>query len=187
MVRTILLVAMLLASVATRAAVGETDSLSNSSNLPDSSSAKARREARKAAYAAEIDDIVKSRNYIFRPVTMQNVVTGNTRSIYAYYLFMGVSGDKVVLHLPVEFTSYVIDTVNLDSFVEGYTATLDGSNWRITFSFMNGSERWLAEIFLSNITGQTRLALVTPKGVMRYLGTLESGATIKKKRRKDIS
>ena len=187
MVRTILLVAMLLASVATRAAVGETDTLSNSSNLPDSSSAKARREARKAAYAAEIDDIVKSRNYIFRPVTMQNVVTGNTRSIYAYYLFMGVSGDKVVLHLPVEFTSYVIDTVNLDSFVEGYTATLDGSNWRITFSFMNGSERWLAEIFLSNITGQTRLALVTPKGVMRYLGTLESGATIKKKRRKDIS
>ena len=29
--------------------------------------------------------------------------------------------------------------------------------------------------------------LGTPKGVMRYLGTLESGATIKKKRRKDIS
>ena len=174
MARIILLVAMLLASVATRAAVGETDSLS---------SANARREARKVAYAAEIDDIVKSRNYIFRPITMQNVVTGNTRSIYAYYLFMGVSGDKVVLHLPVEFTSYVIDTVNLDSFVEGYTATLDGSNWRITFSFMNGAERWLAEIFLSNITGQTRLALVTPKGVMRYLGTLESGATIKKKRK----
>ena len=185
MVRTILLVAMLLASVATRAAVSETDSLSNSSNLSDSSSAKARREARKVAYATEIDNIVKSRNYIFRPITMQNVVTGNTRSIYAYYLFMGVSGDKVVLHLPVEFTSYVIDTVNLDAFVEGYTATLDGSNWRITFSFMNGSERWLAEIFLSNITGQTRLALVTPKGVMRYLGTLESGATIKKKRKRE--
>lgn len=184
MVRTILLVAMLLASVATRAAVGETDTLSHLSNLSDSSNAKARREARKAAYAAEVDDIVKSRNYIFRPVTMQNVVTGNTRSIYAYYLFMGVSGDKVVLHLPVEFTSYVIDTVNLDSFVEGYTATLDGSNWRITFSFMNGSERWLAEIFLSNITGQTRLALVTPEGVMRYLGTIESGATIKKKRKR---
>lgn len=175
---------MLLASVATRAAVGETDTLSNLSNTADSSSAKARREARKVAYAAEIDDIVKSRNYIFRPVTMQNVVTGNTRSIYAYYLFMGVSGDKVVLHLPVEFTSYVIDTVNLDAFIEGYTATLDGSNWRITFSFMNGSERWLAEIFLSNITGQTRLALVTPNGVMRYLGTLESGAAITKKKRK---
>ena len=187
MVRTLLFVAMLLASVATRAAVGETDSLSNASNLANSSelsSAKARREARRAAYAAEIDDIVKSRNYIFRPVTMQNVVTGNTRSIYAYYLFMGVSGDKITLHLPVEFTSYVIDTVNLDAFIEGYTATLDGSNWRITFSFMNGSERWLAEIFLSNITGQTRLALVTPKGVMRYLGTIESGATIKKKRKR---
>ena len=115
---------------------------------------------------------------------MQNVVTGNTRSIFAYYLFMGVMEDKVVLHLPVEFTSYVIDTINLDAYIEGYTATFNDGNWRITFSFMNGSERWLAEIFLSNITGQTRLALVTPKGVMRYLGTIESGATIKKKRKK---
>lgn len=178
MVRILLLVAMLLSSVATRAAVGETDTTTNQS------SAKARREARREAYASEIDAIVKSRNYIFRPITMQNVVTGNTRSIYAYYLFMGVSGDKVVLHLPVEFTSYVIDTVNLDSFVEGYTADFADGNWRITFSFMNGSERWLAEIFLSNITGQTRLALVTPKGVMRYLGTIESGATIKKRTKK---
>lgn len=175
MARYFLLATMLLASVMASAQVGETDTLS---------SAKARREARREAYAAEIDDLVRSRNYIFRPITMQNVVMGNTHSIYAYYLFMGVSGDKVVLHLPVEFTSYVIDTINLDSFVEGYTAKLDGSNWRITFSFMNGSERWFAEIFLSNITGQTRLALVTPEGVMRYLGTLESGATIKKKRKR---
>ena len=171
--RTLPLVAMLLTSIATSAQVGETDT-----------TAKTMREAREQEFVANIDAIVKSRNYIFRPVTMQNVVTGNTRSLFAYYMFMGVSGDKVVLHLPVEFTSYVIDTVNLDSFIEGYTASLDGSNWRITFSFMNGSERWLAEIFLSNITGQTRLALVTPEGVMRYLGTLESGATIKKKRKK---
>ena len=169
---------MLLASIAANAQVGET------TQQDELSKAKSEREARREAYAAEIDNIVKSRNYIFRPITMQNVVTGNTRSVFAYYLFAGVSGDKVVLHLPVEFTSYVIDTINLDSFIEGYTASLDGSNWRITFSFMNGSERWLAEIFLSNITGQTRLALVTPEGVMRYLGTIESGATIKKKRKK---
>ena len=177
--RAIVTAAILLLSVVARADVGET-----TNGHDDLSKAKATREARRAAYSAEIDSIVKSRNYIFRPITMQNVVTGNTRSIYAYYLFMGVSGDKVVLHLPVEFTSYVIDTINLDAFVEGYTATLDDSgNWRITFSFMNGSDRWLAEIFLSNITGQTRLALVTPKGVMRYLGTIESGATIKRKNR----
>lgn len=174
MMRLVILAAMLLLSVAARANGGET-------NHTDSlSKAKSEREARREAYAAEIDNIVHSRNYIFRPITMQNVVTGNTRSVFAYYLFMGVMGDKVVLHLPVEFTSYVIDTINLDSYIEGYTATMSDNNWRITFSFMNGSERWLAEIFLSNITGQTRLALVTPEGVMRYLGTLESGATIKK-------
>ena len=176
--RAIILVAMLCVSIAVSADVGET-----TNGADAQSKAKAAREARQAAYSAEIDSIVKSRNYIFRPVTMQNVVTGNTRSIYTYYLFMGVSGDKVVLHLPVEFTSYVIDTINLDAFVESYKATFDNGNWRITFSFMNGNERWLAEIFLSNITGQTRLALVTPEGVMRYLGTIESGATIKRKRR----
>ena len=153
------------------------------SNNDNENSARAKREAQKEAFAADISRIVESRNYIFRPITMQNVVTGNTRDIFAYYLYVGVTGDKVVLHLPVEFTSYVIDTVNLDSFAEHYTATLVDGNWRITFSFMNGAEQWFAEFFLSTITGQTRLALVTPKGVMRYLGTLESGATIKKRSR----
>ena len=112
---------------------------------------------------------------------MQNVVTGNTRDIFAYYLYTAITNDKVVLHLPVEFTSYVIDTVNLDAYIEGYVATLVDGNWRITFSFMNGAERWFAEFFISTITGQSRLALVTPEGVMRYLGSLESGAVIKKK------
>ena len=111
--RLLLLVAMLLTGIATNAQVGET------TQQEELSKAKSEREARREAYAAEIDDIVRSRNYIFRPITMQNIVTGNTRSVFAYYLFMGVSGDKVVLHLPVEFTSYVIDTINLDAFIEG--------------------------------------------------------------------
>ena len=174
MLRLIILAAMLYTTIAARAQVSETDQ----------NSAKALREAREQEFINNIDTIVKSRNYIFRPVTMQNIVSGNTRSLFAYYMYMGVMNDKIILHLPVEFTSYVIDTVNLDSFIEGYTATLNDGNWRITFSFMNGSERWFAEIFLSDITGQTRLALVTPEGVMRYLGTIESGATIKKKRKK---
>lgn len=171
MTRFIIFVVMVLFTITARANVSDTANTS-----------KAKREARREAYSAEIDAIVRSRNYIFRPITMQNVVTGNTRSIFAYYLYAGVEDDKVVLHLPVEFTSFVIDTINLDAYIEGYQATFDSGNWRITFSFMNGNERWLAEIFLSNITGQTRLALVTPEGVMRYLGTIESGATITKKK-----
>lgn len=175
MKRTMLLVIMLLLGIIARAAVGETDT---------SSKAKSEREARRKAYSEEIDAIVKSRNYIFRPITMQNIVTGNTRSVFAYYLYMGVTGDKVVVHLPVEFSSYLIDTVNVDAYIEGYKADCVDNNWRITFSFLNGDERWLAEIFLSNITGQTRLALVTPRGVMRYLGTIESGVGVLKKKRK---
>lgn len=177
MMRMLLLATMLALGVVAHAQVGETDQNSMSK-------AKAERQARRDAYAAEIDGIVRSRNYIFRPITMQNVVTGNTRSVFAYYLYAAVENDKVVLHLPVEFTSYVIDTVNIDSYTEGYVADLESGNWRITFSFMNGDERWFVEIFLSNITGQTRLALVTPQGVMRYLGTIESGVTIRKKKQR---
>ena len=70
MVRMLLFVAMLAASVVARAEVGETD--------PSMSKAKSERQARRDAYAAEIDGIVRSRNYIFRPITMQNVVTGNS-------------------------------------------------------------------------------------------------------------
>lgn len=177
MARMLLLATMLVASLVAHAQVGETDQ-------KPMSKAKAERQARRDAYAAEIDGIVRSRKYIFRPITMQNVVTGNTRSVFAYYLYAAVDGDKVVLHLPVEFTSYLIDTVNIDSYTEGYVADLESGNWRITFSLMNGAERWFVEIFASNITGQTRLALVTPQGVMRYLGTLESGVVVRRKERR---
>jgi hypothetical protein len=178
MVRRITIAAILLFGAVAYANGGETN------HTDTLSKAKSEREARREAYAAEVDNIIHSRNYIFRPITMQNVVTGNTRSVFAYYLFMGVMQDKVLLHLPVEFTSYVIDTVNLDAYIEDYMANMSDGNWRITFTFMNGAERWLAEIFMSNVTGQARLALVTPAGIMRYLGTIESGATITKKKRK---
>ena len=135
--------------------------------------AKMRREARKAAFSANISRLIESRSYLFRPITMQNIVSGNTHNIFAYYLYVGVDGDRLTMHLPVEFTSFVISTVNLDAYTEEYKATLTDGNWRITFSFMNGAERWFAEYFISTITGQARLALVTPNGVMRYLGTIE--------------
>lgn len=137
--------------------------------------AKMRREARKAAFSANISRLIESRSYLFRPITMQNIVSGNTHNIFAYYLYVGVDGDRLTMHLPVEFTSFVISTVNLDAYTEEYKATLTDGNWRITFSFMNGAERWFAEYFISTITGQARLALVTPNGVMRYLGTIEKG------------
>ncbi len=139
-------------------------------------SAKMRREARKAAFSANISRLIESRSYIFRPITMQNIVSGNTHNIFAYYLYVDVDGDRLTMHLPVEFTSFVISTVNLDAYTEEYKATLTDGNWRITFSFMNGAERWFAEYFISTITGQARLALVTPNGVMRYLGTIEKAS-----------
>lgn len=172
---------MLLTVIALQA---QTAPISNSPKSSALNSAKAQREARKEAYASNISRIIESRDYIFRPITMQNVVTGNTRDIFAYYLYAAVLNDKVVLHLPVEFTSYVVDTVNLDTFAEEYKSSLIDGNWRVTFAFMNGDEKWFAELFLSTITGQARLAIASPKGVMRYLGTIESGNALPKRDKK---
>ena len=84
MTRFIISVVMVLFTITARANVSDTANTS-----------KAKREARREAYSAEIDAIVRSRNYIFRPITMQNVVTGNTRSIFAYYLYAGIEVDGV--------------------------------------------------------------------------------------------
>ena len=176
MKRYIFLSVMLLA---TSLSWAQTEHLADSAKSFALDTAKAQREAKKEAYAANISHIIESRDYVFRPVTMQNVITGNTRDIYAYYLYAALLGDKVVLHLPVEFTSFVIDTINLDTFAEEYKTSLIDGNWRITFTMMNGSEKWFVEFFISTITGQARLAIVTPEGVMRYLGTIESGNALR--------
>lgn len=133
-----------------------------------------RRAAKEAAFRAELAELIRSRNYRFMPITMQNIASGNTRYIFAYYLYMDVDGGAARVHLPVEFTSYVISTENFDSLVRNYAVEQQQGNWRISFSLLHEGESWFVELFISEATGQARLALVTREGVMRYIGTLSS-------------
>ena len=64
---------------------------------------RAQRRAYKArAYAAKIDSLVQSRDYMFFPNSMQQLPGGMIRSIYADYFFFGVFVDHVEVHLPTE-------------------------------------------------------------------------------------
>ena len=164
--RTMIIAALLLVGAAATAQEGPRPSASSPS--------VSRREAKAAAFSAHIESLVKSRNYRFMPITMQNPSSGNTRNIFAYYLYFEVTGDMAAVHLPVEFRSYIINTVNFDSPVRSYSAEKVDTNWRIDFSVIHEGELWLVELFVSEVTGQTRLALVTKQGVMRYIGYLES-------------
>lgn len=151
----------------------------------DGLSAKERREMRAAEFTANIDSLVRSRDYVFYPITMQNVTLGDTRYVLAYYLFFKMQGDSVAVHLPFEFNNYVIYTENFDSPVDGYAETLNDGLWRVTYTVGNDGGKWVVELLVSNVTGQAQLAIATPDGTMRYVGTVEPDRSMQPKRRRN--
>ena len=118
---------------------------------------RAQRRAYKArVYAAKIDSLVQSRDYMFFPNSMQQLPGGMIRSIYADYFFFGVFVDHVEVHLPTErgITQYV-EMLNFDS-----------------MSVRDGNALYHADFAVSTATGETVLTLLTPDVTMRYVGWL---------------
>jgi len=133
-----------------------------------------RRAYRAKVYAARIDSLVQSRNYLFYPNSMQEMPGGLIRSIYADYFFFGLLVDHVEVHLPTErgITQYV-EMLNFDSMSIGdYRASRMQWGWCVSFDFANGSASYHAEFSVSTVTGETVLTLITPAVTMRYVGWL---------------
>lgn len=181
MPKRLLAVAMFVSFVATLTASPQRR---DRADYDDGLSAKERREIRAAEFTANIDSLVRSRDYVFYPITMQNVTSGDTRYVMAYYLFFKMQGDSVAVHLPFEFKNYVIYTENFDSQVDGYAETLNDGMWRVTFSVVNDGGKWVVELLVSNVTGQAQLAIATPDATMRYVGTIEPDRRVQPKRKR---
>lgn len=133
-----------------------------------------RRAYRARVYAARIDSLVQSRNYLFYPNSMQQRPKGLIRSIYADYFFFGLLVDRVEVHLPVETgaTQYV-GMLNFDApSIRDYRAVRGASAWQVSFGFADGGEEYRAELTVSTVTGETVLTLDTPETSMRYVGWL---------------
>lgn len=133
-----------------------------------------RRAYRAEVYAARIDSIVQSRNYLFYPNSMQQRPRGMIRSIYADYFFFGLLVDRVEVHLPVETgpTQYVW-MLNFDApSIRDYRAVRGASEWTVAFGFADGGKEYHAELTVSTVTGETILTLDTPETSMRYVGWL---------------
>lgn len=136
---------------------------------------RAQRRAYKAKlYAAKIDSIVQSRNYMFFPNSMQQLPDGLIRSVYAAYFYFGFFIDHVEVHLPTErgVTQYV-EILNFDSMsIRDYQAARLQWGWNVSFNIADGEELYLANFAVSTVTGETVLTLVTPSLTMRYVGWL---------------
>lgn len=133
-----------------------------------------RRAYRAKIYAAKIDSLVQSRDYMFFPNSMQQRPEGLIRSIYADYLFFGIFVDHVEVHLPIErgITQYV-EMLNFDSMsLRDYRASRVQWGWIISLNITDGDERYHAELAVSTATGETVLTLITPVVTMRYVGWL---------------
>lgn len=136
---------------------------------------RAERRAYKAkVYAARIDSLVQSRNYMFFPNSMQEIPGGMIRSIYADYFFFGMFVDHVEVHLPTErgITQYV-EMLNFDSMsIRDYRAARVQWGWSICFNIADGDALYHADFAVSTATGETVLTLMTPGVTMRYVGWL---------------
>lgn len=133
-----------------------------------------RRASRAKAYAAKIDSLVQSRDYMFFPNSMQEAPGGMIRSIYADYFFLGMFVDHVEVHLPTErgLTQYV-EMLNFDSMsIRDYRASRVQWGWAISFNLLDGEAVYHADLAVSTATGETVLTLFTPKLTMRYVGWL---------------
>ncbi len=133
-----------------------------------------RRAYRAKAYAARIDSLVQSRDYLFYPNSMQEISGGTIRSIYADYCFFGLLVDRVEVHLPAEQgIAQNVWMLDFDSTsIADYRASRMPWGWRVSFDFADGNASCHAEFVISTVTGETVLTLTVPDVTMRYVGWL---------------
>lgn len=133
-----------------------------------------RRELRAKNYAAGLDSLVQSRNYLFWPATMQEMPDGAVRSIYADYFFFGMFADHVEVHLPVDRAgSQYIERLNFDSMsVSNYQFARVQCGWMISCNIADRDTNYHASFTVCTATGETTLTLITPSVTMRYTGRI---------------
>lgn len=135
---------------------------------------KQRRELKERLFAARIDSLVQSRNYVFYPNSMQQAPDGVTEQIYAGFYFFGVFTDHVEVHLPTERgVSQYIEMLNFDSMsIRDYHAARTQWGWNISFGVTDGDRNVCVNLLVSTVTGESVLVLMTPTITMKYVGYL---------------
>lgn len=132
-----------------------------------------RRAIKSERFAARMDSLVRSRNFVFYPSSMQETPGGTSANIIADYFYFGIFNDLAEIHLPViNGTLDLMQVLNFDSAINDYRFYPFQAGTSFTFSLQNGNSVYFARFIVSNVTGETTLMLVTPETTMRYAGWL---------------
>ncbi len=133
-----------------------------------------RRDKQCRTFASRLDSLVRSRNFLFYPDTMQEVEpSGRRRNVYAQFFYLGIFTDMVEVHLPISHeSSERVEVLNFDSGISDWKLLPYDSGWSITFRMQYYDKPYFARLVISSVTGETILTLVTPEVTMRYVGQL---------------
>ena len=122
---------------------------------------------------AEVEALLGSKRWTFRPTTMQNASLGTTRDVYAYNFALAFDGGRLEFHLPIESVSFVIYTEPFSAMADNYSLTLvDEGWWRVLFTVKVDGEEWAVEMAVVARSGAANLAVVAREWTMRYVGAL---------------
>lgn len=133
-----------------------------------------RRAAKADDFATRIDSLVRSRNFVFYPNSMQEIPNGEMQLIYADYFYFGLESDTAAIHLPAtdgKVMQYV-GMLNFDAPIADYKLLPFQSGMTSTFSITHNGSIYFCRLVVSAVTGETALTIVTPDTTMRYIGWL---------------
>lgn len=133
---------------------------------------RAHRRAYKAEkFACSLDSLIRSRNFVFYPSTMQETPDGSMAYIVADHFYFGMFNDSAEVHLPTLNGSLdFIRMLNFDSFVSDLRLYPYPSGLNITFALHNNGKDYFTRLVVSTVTGECVLMLATPETTMRYVG-----------------
>ena len=141
---------------------------------PSGKMTRAQRRARKAdEFASRVDSLVRSRNFVFYPNSMQEIPSGEMQLIYADYCYFGLFGDTVEVHLPlVRGIMQYVGMMNFEEKIADYRLLPFQSGLTATFSVTYDGNLYFGRLVVSEVTGETALTIVAPDTTMRYIGWL---------------
>ena len=163
-------------------AAGVRDTISDNATTQSRMTRTERRAKRAEDYAFKIDSLIATRAFAFYPTLMQAVPGGEIRQVYANYFYAYISPVDLEVHLPTEYgMAQQMSMLNFDTeHIGNYTAVKYLTQWSISFLAKDDGVEYSFSLDVSTITGRSVLNVESPKGTMRYVGSI--GERLREKR-----
>lgn len=163
-------------------AAGVRDTISKNATIQSRMTRTERRTKRAEDYAFKIDSLIATRAFAFYPTLMQAMPGGEIRQVYANYFYAYISPVDLEVHLPTEYgMAQQMSMLNFDTeHIGNYTAVKYLTQWSISFLAKDDGVEYSFSLDVSTITGRSVLNVESPKGTMRYVGSI--GERMREKR-----